>query len=1267
MQLTKFKYYLLILILINLQSVSYSQSFTTTTTMPLDINTGTNYTDCSNVGTKKLEIPVSGLVNPLNATDNALKLIKLTFNTCSSDPTDSYALRINGYIKSPQGTCLIIFPGATNALSTTYTGETGVGIVSDASCNRSLNTDNLSNSGKNILDGSGNGGYFNAGVDLGTYFLGENPNGIWTIYWWESTLTPACIVDAELQFGIPSLKDETANGDNCSNAIVYTNEPMCVQTNGKTPSLNMPGWIGPDIVNNNNNFASGCVWNGANNNDVWIEITAPNNDEMCISISGLSSSLQSIIVTDPNVDGDNNACTGSNRGGYWDIVLCPRDNNGAIYGGSSGDDKNQTYCWMPNAGQTYYLVVDGNGGNESPFYIYGNMVVICDPPSSDNPVNAGLCINGSTSFSANNPTGTAPLTYQWQVNTGSGFTNITASGSNPTYSGWDANTLNLSNAIAGNNGYQYRCNITNACGNHSTNAATLTVYSNPSGTTVITNENCGARDGAINLTPTGGGGTYPDIDWSNGQATEDISGLSAGTYTVIITDNNTCTGTVTATVGVIGSATASFTRSANQCLTGNTFNFTNTGTTGAGVSFSWVFPSATPSTSNIENPTGVTWASAGTYNVQLTVNDGSCNAVYSEDVIVYSHPSASIVGVEDYCNQSIGSANLSVSGGTTPYSYSWSNSATSEDLSNIPQGNYSVIVTDFNTCTTNANTTIPNIAGPTASISTVGSTCGNCNGSATVTPNGGTPTYNVIWSNGQSSLNIINLCTNDYTVTVTDSKGCTTSVVGTVGQTSTISVNITSSNVTCYKLDNGSATANVTGGVNPLVYQWTASGGYSQNTQAINNLAEGFYTVVVTDNNSCTASSSVQITQPTELVLTQSQQNVRCYNQNNGQANAIATGGTLPYTYTWTGTTQTTSSAINLTAGDYSVVVADNNTCSKSLSYTITQPQELIFSLTSTPETCGDRRDGTITLNGPQGGATPYSYNWSSDSNIGLRSGIYSLVVTDNNSCSKTESILVDLIPKPVITANVINDRCDNSEGSITTTVANNQGVVNYNWVGLGITQPNLTDLGKGNYILEVNDNGCIVRSNIEVVNFGGVMADFYTYPTIVEINKPYCSFYDDSRTRDNGVVSAWLWDFGDRFNSIEKNPIHEYTKVGIYDIQLIVIDQYSCTDTAYKKIEVKNNFTFYMPNAFTPTSDGKNEFYGPKMTFVDEEEYEYRIFDRWGQEIFYTNDINEHWNGYVNNNSTDIVPQGVYVWSIKLKDMQGQEHSYIGQVSLIR
>jgi hypothetical protein len=343
------------------------------------------------LNTSYFEIPVSG-VGTLSST-NALYGLTLNF----SGAAGSYRVRnLNIMLVSPNGTCVTVYSGgnvsgnngglefygpispgtlnATRGSTTTFSMR----LVTFVSCLR-YPKDYVGTSGYTTTTPGGNFSIDgNALVlaspnNLTTGFNGLDPNGTWKLIFGGGASDSPALVSASITFGDPTSTNQTSNGNNCTNAINWTGAPICAQTNGMTSSTNMPGWAGP-AGNTFGTFSGGatCAWNGANNNDVWISFVAQTSN-VCINISSVIDQLQSVVVTDPNTDNDNNPCSfaGNNpatNGQYWQLVNCPRD---AIYNTTFGRPFAHNHCFSANIGQTYYLVVDGNSGAESPFYISG--------------------------------------------------------------------------------------------------------------------------------------------------------------------------------------------------------------------------------------------------------------------------------------------------------------------------------------------------------------------------------------------------------------------------------------------------------------------------------------------------------------------------------------------------------------------------------------------------------------------------------------------------------------------------------------------------------------------------------------------------------------------------------------------------------------------------------------------------------------------------------------------------------------------------------
>jgi hypothetical protein len=351
------------------------------------------------------------------------------------------------------------------------------------------------------------------------------------------------------------------------------------------------------------------------------------------------------------------------------------------------------------------------------------------------------------------------------------------------------------------------------------------------------------------------------------------------------------------------------------------------------------------------------------------------------------------------------------------------------------------------------------------------------------------------------------------------------------GGGASLAVSITNSqNVLCFGAATGSATATATGGAMPYTYNWSNGGSGA----TISNLAAGTYTVTVTDNTATTATASVVITQPTNLVLTTPTiTNVNCNGGNNGSITAHASGGSSPYIFNWSnGSSGATIS--NLTAGSYTVTVTDDNDCTKTATYMITQPAAITISLVNlVHETCAGAQDGAIVIT-TAGGAAPLFSEWSNGS-IGnnitdLSPGSYSVTVTDNNDCTKTASytinaggtVAVDLVDQNNVTCP------GGSDGSITVLASGGMAPYTYMWSN-GASGATATNLAAGNYLVTATDNkGCqtvkfytVTQPPAFVINISQAQSNLCFGDAIVDLtatvsggSSPYTSLWSNGGGR---------------------------------------------------------------------------------------------------------------------------------------------------------
>jgi hypothetical protein len=287
------------------------------------------------------------------------------------------------------------------------------------------------------------------------------------------------------------------------------------------------------------------------------------------------------------------------------------------------------------------------------------------------------------------------------------------------------------------------------------------------------------------------------------------------------------------------------------------------------------------------------------------------------------------------CGQNNGSISAITSGGTSPFTYSWSNGSSSQTVTGLSAGSYQITVTDGNNCTSSSTGTINQTSGITSTTSTTQTTtCTSSDGTATVTPSGGTPPYSYFWSNGDVTQTADSLAVGQWSVIITDANGCNENAIALVSSVASPVAVIDSSGVThvsCFGLSDGSANVQVTGGTSPYSYSW--SNGAS--TQNLSNVTSGTYIVIVTDAANCDVYASVTITQPDDIVGSTSMTAETLPGATDGTATVgIVSGGTAPYTYLWDDpNSQTTSTATGLAGNTtYTVIVTDANGCSKTFS-----------------------------------------------------------------------------------------------------------------------------------------------------------------------------------------------------------------------------------------------------------------------------------------------------------------------------------------------
>lgn len=603
---------------------------------------------------------------------------------------------------------------------------------------------------------------------------------------------------------------------------------------------------------------------------------------------------------------------------------------------------------------------------------------------------------------------------------------------------------------------------------------------------------CGnAPDGTASAVPNGG--TAPYIyHWSNGAVTPSISGLAAGTYTATVTDANGCTASDFCEVGFWNEGIWLMDSIYHQI-------------TCAGAHDGWIHISPMsgvgPYTylwSNGGTTSDITNLGPGTYTVTVTDVATGC---FNQHSVTLTEPTPLVCvpsSIPANCGLN-GTATITVTGGTAPYTYNWSNGQTGPSIS-VPAGNYSVTVIDAKACSCTNVVTVTSSSSPlmvsVTPLVPAGCTVG---GSASATITGGSSNYAYTWDNGQTSATATNLSAGLHTVTVVDiTTGCPGLGSGTI-QAAPPLVPAAAATAPATCLIGGSATASASGGIAPYTFKWDNL----QTTAIATNLLAGQHSVTITDAGGCVGIALVTIVQsqgPTVNTVVNAQ--ATC--TTGGTATANAAGGSGGFIYLWSVSagSQTTATATNLAPGTHSVTVTDSNGCAVVGMVTITQPGAPTAVISgSSPSACNANSGSATVL--AAGGAGGFTYKWSNPgmsttatvNNLGA--GTYTVTVTDAAGCtaSASVSIAASLPPNVVIVASY-NANCS-SPGGATASANGGTGPYSYLWSN-GETTAAAVNLAGGNtYTVKVTDAaGCTATASVTIgaSNNGIKIGDYVWY-----------------------------------------------------------------------------------------------------------------------------------------------------------------------------
>lgn len=614
----------------------------------------------------------------------------------------------------------------------------------------------------------------------------------------------------------------------------------------------------------------------------------------------------------------------------------------------------------------------------------------------------------------------------------------------------------------------------------------------------------GACDGTAWVDVAGGTGPYTYL-WDNLETNDTTTNtLCWGVHTVDVTDANLCTiyGSVVVNKPSCSSFEVSATNTDVSCY-GDTNAVAIASATGGTGPYVYSWNTTPPQNTATANNLG-----AGTYTVTAMDTVNNCIDVMSLTVFqptiltnTMSHTDVTTLGGND------GSATANPLGGTPTYTYSWfpapASPQTTQTATNLTSGVYYVNILDANSCliTDSVNINEPPCNDFIVSVSIKNSSCnGADNGSAYLVISQGNPPYSISWSSGETdTMNVYNLAAGTYSVTVDDSKGCSTFTTFSITEPDSLQIGLAPTDVTCYGQNNGTIDLSVSGGVFPYSYEWYKGATNISENEDLINLGQGTYSVIVTDANGCTISGFVGVDQPAVLAADYLYTDALCNNSDDGTIDATITGGVTPYSYSWTGPsgyTNTTQDLSGLAPGLYTLQVTDANGCmlKNQMEAYINEPDAVVIEQYSVPCPVPGATSVIVTIDSISGGTGgPYSVNYGSGyGSPGVYSAIldidsaYQVTAMDGNGCTTPDTTDIVIDPSVVIDS-VTFDPC----------------------VGVGVTDINITVYASG------GDGG-----SYEVSTDGG---SNWNAPGTYTILLPVATSYNIV-VRDSSTCESLVW-----------------------------------------------------------------------------------------------------------------------------------------------
>ncbi|MEL7117906.1 MAG: proprotein convertase P-domain-containing protein [Bacteroidota bacterium] len=784
------------------------------------------------------------------------------------------------------------------------------------------------------------------------------------------------------------------------------------------------------------------------------------------------------------------------------------------------------------------------------------------------------------------------------------------------------------------------------------------------------------NDGIISTSVSGGTPQYSFV-WNTGSRADTLRNIARGTYSFTVTDANGCQDSLSLNlVSPPRLRVDSFQNVATSCFLGKDGSST-VFVSGGTAPYDYLWNDSNGQLDSIANR-----IESGNYTVIITDLNG-CQLtgdtfVPQPDSLAATFDVTNVSCLEDQD----GSITANITGGTAPYEYNWFNERTTQTITDLTTGRYALTVTDNNGCEITNRVSIEEpIDNVTAFIEqTVVGCFGEQKSEARAMGIGGNGApYSYAWSDGQTGSTADNLDSIQYFVTVTDQRGCTAIDSLKMSELEVINPNIIVSPPSCQGFENGALAINfITGGTGSQINDYNIVWSTGQSGSLIEGLLGGvMYEVTVTDPIGCSAVETRRLPDPSPITYEFEVNDVNCFAERNGSIRLFNINGgddINSYLFKWdvAANGQTTSTAENLTAGNYSFTITDESNCMTSSTIAVDQPTPIFISFETKDAYCFGDNEGAVEAS-VRGGIESYQYLWSNGDTVpvlqNLNAGQYELSVTDANGCLRVQSATINQPDRFNLSLDIKDPTCfGDANGSISIDV--NGGSPPYEY-SLDNRQYQLSNTFLG---LKADQYKIFIRDNQDCLLF-----EDFDLEDPEELEVRIMSDSNRIKLGDSIQLSAfivsesenidflWVAPYGgtlscDTCENVIASPTYTIT------YELLGTDSAGCTANDFFTLLVDQPKVILVPTAFTPNNDNNNDrllVHGSNETIIKT----FQVYDRTGSLIFenfdfMANDEISGWDGFFQSKAAN---PGVYLWVVEAEFSDGSSKVFKGQTTLLR